>query len=220
MILVPIINQQFNQILDNFKDEILRQDESVFEFEKFKFGEIDRHYACTIEHLNEVRNESNMGRTCDIWSTSLDKTSLNHLVVKLNEDLAEWDKHKGYIVPRKGLVSLRKELFHLNALSAVYPPNGFMGWHNNSDCPGDVVLLTWTKNGNGFFRYEDPQTKEIVTLNDTPGWSCKLGHFGSLYEPDKVFWHCCSTEELRITVAWVFPTLQASNEFQDRIQQL
>ena len=139
--------------------------------------------------------------------------------LKLNYDLAEWDKHQTYIVSNPGRASVRFETFEKCALSAVYPPDGFMGWHNNHNANGYNVLFSWTEKGQGFFRYQDPITKEIVTMNDQPGWTCKVGYFGNQREKDKIFWHCCSADELRITIGWLFPILKASDNFVNQIQQ-
>jgi hypothetical protein len=220
MIRVPIINQRLKQILDNFKDEILNNDESVFQFEKNKSSELDRHNSCSLEYLEKIRNNLSVGKAYDAWCSGLNSGVLADNVKKLNVDLSEWDNQNYYFVPRPGFVSIRQQMFETNALATIYPANGFMSWHNNSDASGHNVLFTWSENGNGFFRYEDPITKEIVTLDDSPGWTCKVGYFGKMGEQDKLFWHCCSTEEIRITVAWIFPTLQAADKFKDQIQQL
>jgi len=93
-----------------------------------------------------------------------------------------------------------------NAVKMYYPKGGFMGWHHNANCPGYNVLLSWSKDGLGFFRYQDPITKEVVTMQDTPGWTCKVGYYGSWEEKDKIYWHCASAEhEERLTLGYVIP---------------
>ncbi len=95
------------------------------------------------------------------------------------------------------------------AVHTYYPPNGFMGWHNNWNAHGYNILLTYNSEENGgFFRYLDPITKEVVTLIDPKGWSCKVGYFGRGREPDKVVYHCCSNTAKRLTLGYVVPHLE------------
>ena len=215
---IPIVNQQLENILNNFKDELLSKDLSILEFDKSKKDENDYHYFCSEDRLNNLKNKI-IGQSADARCVGLEKTKLSGLNSQLNTNLAEWDNQQGYIVAKPRFVSVRKKMFDTNALSAVYPANGYMSWHTNADAPGYNVLLTWSETGNGFFKYQDPITKEIVTMPDKPGWNCKVGYFGSYNETDKIFWHCCGTAELRITVAWIFPTLEASLSFQNKIRQ-
>ena len=94
------------------------------------------------------------------------------------------------------------------AVNVYYPCEGFMGWHNNWNASGYNILLSYSKNGNGFFRYRDPLTKKIITMHDRKGWSCKVGYYGRGREPDKVYYHCAGTHEPRITLGFVIPHLE------------
>lgn len=92
-----------------------------------------------------------------------------------------------------------------NALFSVYPPGGYISWHNNQNAPGYNVLLTWSETGEGYWEHLDPITKEIVRIDDVPGWQCKYGYYGSYEEgEDKVLYHAAATDCLRITIAFVF----------------
>ena len=93
------------------------------------------------------------------------------------------------------------------AVHVYYPKNGFMGWHNNWNAHGYNILLSYTQNGGGFFKYRDPKTLEIVEMLDTPGWSCKVGYYGRGREPDKVYYHCAGTYEPRLTLGFVIPNI-------------
>jgi hypothetical protein len=96
-----------------------------------------------------------------------------------------------------------------NAVFTYYPENGFMGWHNNWNASGYNILITYNSEENGgYFRYSDPITKEIVTLVDPKGWSCKVGYFGSRNEPEKIVYHCCGNTKKRLTLAYVVPHLE------------
>jgi len=93
------------------------------------------------------------------------------------------------------------------AVQVYYPANGFMSWHNNWNAHGYNILLSYTKTGNGFFKYRDPLTHEIVTMEDKPGWGCKVGYYGRGREPDKVYYHCAGAYEDRITLGFVIPNV-------------
>ena len=92
------------------------------------------------------------------------------------------------------------------AVQMYYPPGGYMNWHHNANCPGYNILMSYSQDGNGFFRYQDPVSKEIITMTDKPGWSAKVGYYGSLEEPNTVTWHCAKTfSGPRITFGYVVP---------------
>lgn len=91
-----------------------------------------------------------------------------------------------------------------NALCAIYPPGGFIGWHNNANAGGYNVLFTWSETGDGQWEHIDPVTKEHVVIPDVKGWQCKYGYYGTYDEPDKVLYHAAKTNCLRTTVAFIF----------------
>ena len=88
------------------------------------------------------------------------------------------------------------------AVKMYYPEGGYMGWHNNHNASGYNILFSYTKNGNGFFRYK---TDKLITMDDSPGWTAKVGYYGNNDEPDKLFWHCARAYEDRLTLGFVIP---------------
>jgi hypothetical protein len=90
------------------------------------------------------------------------------------------------------------------ALSNYYPPGGFVGWHTNWNANCYQILFTWSKTGNGYFKYYDKQKDEIVTIQDVPGWQCRHFYFGRKDEPDHHCWHAAYAGEPRITLAYKF----------------
>jgi len=92
-----------------------------------------------------------------------------------------------------------------SALKMYYPPNGFIGWHNNCNCHGQNLIMTYTPpGGSGYFEYQDPITKELIRMYDTEGWTAKVGYFGSDKDPGKIIWHCARNYDIpRITVSYV-----------------
>jgi hypothetical protein len=42
-------------------------------------------------------------------------------------------------------------------------------------------------------------------MPDKPGWFAKVGYYGHLGEPDKVYWHCARAYGPRLTFGYVIP---------------
>lgn len=97
-----------------------------------------------------------------------------------------------------------------NALTAYYPPGGYISWHNNANAPAYNLLFTWSENGNGQFNYVDPVSKDIVVMPDVEGWQCKAAYFGHYQEPERLFYHSAKTDCWRITVSFTFDTSDLS----------
>jgi hypothetical protein len=103
--------------------------------------------------------------------------------------------------------------FKTNALFTVYPPGGFISWHNNANAPAYNFIFTWSETGDGWFKYWDMEKKEIVTMQDVPGWQCKAGYFGA----EHLFYHAASTNCTRMTVAFTLSRDETSLNWQDDI---
>lgn len=92
----------------------------------------------------------------------------------------------------------------INALSMVYPENGYIGWHHNGNYPGYNVLFSYSQDGNGNFSYWDYDTKSIQRMQDVPGWNVKAGYYSSQdTERDKVYWHSAQTKNQRISIGFI-----------------
>ena len=90
-----------------------------------------------------------------------------------------------------------------NALCQLYPPEGFIGWHNNANAEGYNLIFTWSETGDGWFKYVDKYGKgDIITIPDKKGWSCKAGYFGS-YEDKRLCYHAAYTKCWRITQSFI-----------------
>lgn len=106
-----------------------------------------------------------------------------------------------------------------HALSCYYPPGGYIGWHHNGNAPGYNILMTYNETGDGWFKYYDMKTKQIIKMEDTPGWSIKVGYYGRLTnEKDKLFWHSAYTKSPRLTISFVTNHLEMWNDIIDDIQ--
>lgn len=91
-----------------------------------------------------------------------------------------------------------------NTLNTVYPPGGFISWHNNANASGYNILFSWSETGDGWFDYWDIVKQERIRIQDVPGWQCKMGYFGPYFKPETVCYHTASTNCWRISVAYIF----------------
>lgn len=93
-----------------------------------------------------------------------------------------------------------------SALSTLYPPGGFIGWHNNANASAFNLIFTWSEKGDGWFKYIDPKTlsttREVITVPDKRGWQLKAGHFGA-YGSGDVVYHAARTNCYRMTLSYV-----------------
>ncbi len=76
--------------------------------------------------------------------------------------------------------------------SLWYPPKSYRLWHTNETQPGWRMYLIDLDgddgaSGTSFFRYMNPESKELVTLEDRPR---SMRFFKIEQEQDKLFWHC------------------------------
>jgi hypothetical protein len=108
-----------------------------------------------------------------------------------------------------------------NAVATLYPPDGYISWHNNANATGFNLIFTWSETGDGWFDYiEDNGKGKRVRCQDKKGqWVCRYGMFGA-YSQDKypVVYHAAdSNGGWRITLAFVFSPEEASADLQEYI---
>ena len=102
-----------------------------------------------------------------------------------------------------------------NALTAWYPPGGFISWHNNANAAAYNLIFTWSETGEGQFEYVDPISKKVVVMQDKPGWQCKAAYFGHYGEPERLFYHAAKSDCWRCTVSFTFDTSVLSAELRE-----
>jgi hypothetical protein len=201
---IAINNPGLQNILNDFLPVLLAVDRS-----KFPYGQgslVTSEYACGLEYLLHMQGKKVDGFPEKTYGVDLMKYTTQHQSVrdalkKLDTDLLAWSGSRN------------------NAVKMLYPKGGYMGWHHNANASGYNILLSWSADGLGFFRYQDPITKEIVTIQDRPGWTCKVGYYGRFNEPDRMYWHCASAEhEERFTLGYVIPHEGMWNDMADDIQ--
>jgi|TARA_B100001093_G_C26786273_1_gene996837 hypothetical protein len=105
-----------------------------------------------------------------------------------------------------------------NALTQLYPPNGYISWHNNANASAYNIIFSWSETGEGCFRYIDGHTGKEVVIPDKKGWQCKAGYFGAYGEPwyNRVY-HAAETDCWRITVSYMFDRSDMGLGLQDDI---
>ena len=105
-----------------------------------------------------------------------------------------------------------------NALFCIYPPNGYISWHNNANAPAYNFIFTWSETGDGWFKWYDMEKEEVVTIPDKKGWQCKAGYFGPYSEGRKgLCYHAARTDCLRMTIAYTLERGDVSKGLQDWI---
>lgn len=192
-------NKELFGILDSFMAVLLNTERSSFPYGPHgvnrlpEGGQVSPEYLCGEEYLKFMQNKKVDGfpeitNGVDLNQWVPPQQELRSALKKLDEDLLTWSGCRN------------------NAVKMLYPKGGFMGWHHNANAAGQNLLLSWSKEGKGYFRYQNPVTKEIVTMKDEPGWTCKAGYYGRWNEPDKIYWHCASAEpEERFTLGYIIP---------------
>jgi len=93
----------------------------------------------------------------------------------------------------------RKDFHVIPVAKTWYPPKeGYLGWH--IDQTGGRIYAAYAE-GESFFRYRDPETKEIITSQDKPGqWSFRIFDF----DEANPMWHCVGATDLRVSVGYRF----------------
>ncbi|WP_017718741.1 Nif11-like leader peptide family natural product precursor [Kamptonema formosum] len=115
----------------------------------------------------------------------------------INLDLhLEHPLYEEYLMRKVSLVKRLEKFFDAEIRfsgSLWYPPKAYRVWHTNENQPGwrmyliDFDAAELGGEGQSFFRYMNPETKELVTLPERP----KLVRFFKIeQDPSKLFWHC------------------------------
>ncbi len=115
----------------------------------------------------------------------------------INLDLhVEHQLYKEFFLTKVRIVKCLENIFETEVRfsgSLWYPPSSYRLWHTNETQPGwrmywiDFDGFESNKTEKSFFRYMNPQTKELVTLNEQP----KIVRFFRVEsDADKLFWHC------------------------------
>lgn len=190
---VTIKNKELLSVLNEYSDLVYNLDLSKIGYEQYWRNANNVDEAVSVECLEKTKLDSkHEGFPLDSFGYDFLFTS-QYKFTHLYEEFEEYKTRINEVLGSK-----------FSSLMMVYPPNGFIGWHTNENCHGYNIILSYSLKGNGFFRYQDPKTKEIITLNDPVGWSAKAGYFG--FKEEDIFWHTArGFEEHRLTCSFVLP---------------
>jgi hypothetical protein len=196
---VTVKNETILGILNEFKD--LWWSKKDTDLKKYHLGSSDtnREDYITEEYKNKIMVMGGLhnGFPEKLKGYSLKAESINGI-----------NKYDSTISERFTILNekLQQELgTQHNALSTVYPPGGFISWHNNANASSYNLIFTWSENGDGYWKHVDPYTGNEVLVKDVPGWQCKAFYFGS-YEDnhEDLVYHMASTDCWRMTISYIF----------------
>lgn len=215
---IPIKNRELLQRLDAYRDFLLDDKE---QFQK------DFHLACSQEkdqrhfwagkdHLEEIQAQGSRheGFPDKMYGYEMSIGRKGH-------EFFEGDTHPSVRTKRTADIAfMNKDIMQwlgtrCNALTAWYPPGGFISWHNNANAAAYNLIFSWSETGDGQFEYVDPVSKEVVVMKDKQGWNCKAAYFGHYGEPENLFYHAAKTDCWRCTVSFTFDISQASLDYRD-----
>ena len=186
---LEIKNYELIELLNDTSNWFKNIDKSILPFPNKKD---DNEYYTSEEHLNEIDVEKHDG--FPKYTYGVDIAVPSTTPGSWRKKILEIDNTLNTILGSQRC-----------AVKMYYPKDGYMSWHNNHNASGHNILFSYTEQGDGWFKYKDPKTSEIVTMYDEPGWTAKVGYFGSNKEKDKIFWHCARAYEDRLTLGFVIP---------------
>ena len=171
------IFSKLDTILNNFKYDIVER----YEFFPHKYDMEDK---TSEESLLQIQQGGDLTKANDIENNDnriiLDSSILYS--IKLAEML---DKQTGIKRKHSGFF--------------WYPSDGFCGWHTNNNAEGERIYIAWAPEANkSFFRYQDPDTKEIITDWDKKGWQYRKFNVSR----KKPLWHCVGSKTNRISIGF------------------
>jgi hypothetical protein len=208
MKVISEIHQDLKQILTEYSDWFFAQDLEKIEKYIVPRPNKDRNDKYTTnEYLQKcLKQPEKYGFPEKIWGLEI--------------------HHDRNTIPDKKLVEktreVNEELLNFfgarnNALQLYYPPGGFIGWHNNGNAHGYNIILSCNPEGDGEFEHWDHVNNKLDVMEDTKGWSCKVGYFGKFSEPKEVYWHCARTRSPRLTFSFV---IYDKNIWDDMIEDI
>ena len=219
---INIQNQEFLDMLESYKDYIMHREDGKMPRVSV-LPVTDKHLNAedfvSDDYMHKIIKEGRFhdgfpkvlkgfrGLKHDPW---VDERMNNHTDYVGKDIKEKTEKLNSDLI---GFLSCRN-----NALNAVYPPGGFIAWHNNANASGYNIIITWSETGEGWFDYWDTDKKERVRIQDKRGWQAKMTYFGPYDDPDKLCYHAAYTDCYRITIAFVFA--EADNFWEEVIEDL
>lgn len=211
---VVCLEKNYPELHYDFKySDIPKFSEIASEFEKLKI----KPNTVDINHFESFFRKKDLNFTSispaafefNSWHEEIIKADMNlkelepnpeytkrsfHLI---NLDLhIEHQLYKEYFFTKFKIIKFLENIFGTEIRfsgSLWYPPNSYRLWHTNETQPGwrmywiDFDDFDSDNYEKSFFRYMNPQTKELITLYEQP----KIVRFFKIENnSDKLFWHC------------------------------
>jgi hypothetical protein len=202
---IKIENKEILSILNSFKDIFYNDIETFTKNVKESCSDKNREDFISDEYLTKlIKMGSSHGGYPEVCKAYSLKETLS------NKSKEENPSTENRIIYAKRYAELNSKLQTIlstynNALCSVYPPGGFISWHNNANAPAYNLIFTWSENGDGYWKHIDPNTGEQVIVKDIPGWQCKAFYFGAYDDgPQDLVYHMASTDCWRMTISYVF----------------
>jgi len=80
-----------------------------------------------------------------------------------------------------------------------YPAGSYMAWHTNSKVPGWRMYINYAEEADkSYFRYKDPDSAKIVTLNDS-NWNLRLFRITD----ERPVWHTVYSNTNRFSLGYI-----------------
>lgn len=147
-----------------------------------------------------------------------DDTLRNHLSSKTPIPKYKYNKILGDTEGGKLFLESFQSLIDFDGFyTSGYVPKGFDRWHSDSDVTGYAILFSYSEEGNGYFKYKIPNSSEIVTVVDEPGWMIRGMYYGNT--ADSELWHCVASEGFRVTFILTFTSEDKYNNAVDALMR-
>jgi len=173
----------------NFKEYFRPNDQSKYYVSK---EALDRILE-TREDISDIRTHTDITNCIVFHTKNLDGSLLDDSILERRRQADE------VVIDRiKKLFGGGENLFIEVSGHFWYPSGGFMGWHTNLRKPGWRMYVNYCEDeGKSFFRYRDPDSKEIMTCSDKI-WNFRLFKI----VPEKPFWHCVYSDTNRFSLGY------------------
>lgn len=197
MIVVDNIPETIHGVLNDFSTWFFTQDRSTFDYGNPKGYTLTKEQATSVDYLQEQQRKQLCGYPQQTWGVDMC-------------DLTTFDLDVFYHELKKADCAVQQFLNARNcAIKMYYPAQGYIDWHTNSNAFGYNVLLTYSVTGDGAFLYQNPTTKEIVSIPDKQGWNMKVGVYD--VAEGSPLWHAAYTNCERLTWGYILDELGWQN---------
>ncbi|MFT6890322.1 MAG: hypothetical protein ACJASY_002370 [Halioglobus sp.] len=160
-------------------------------------------------NIHGIATDSSIANGISFGSAHIDGAIIDESVEKekANVDLKIARKLKDIFVTDS-------ELQVVNSGHFWYPEESYMSWHTNSKVPGWRVYVNYAEEeGESFFRYQDPGSKEIVTLEDKH-WNVRVFKITD----EQPFWHCVYSNTNRFSLGYMVKVKSPPQSLLSRIK--